>query len=340
MSDVSTHRIAVFSGADLLGDALFKLPFVRALRATFPSTEIVWVTAGKTAYAGVLHELVASYLDRTIEDTGIGMSSAELLFPRATGLGPVDIAIDTQTVTWRSLAVRRALRPRHFVTAAAEYLLSGTRPHDIDRSWGRAKPVHFVDHLMRLLDLAARGAAVTDPTKIIVPPAFADTAAALLPEGPRYVGFAPGSGDTTKRWPLDRFIRLAVEASAQGHVPVFFVGPSERSMLDDIRSGVPGARFPEDEAPEGAPRGPLLVAALGRRLAAAIANDSGLGHMLAIAEIPLVLIYGRHSPEKYAPRTPQLHTVWAQDFGGPEHSRVPYAAVATALRTALDTSAR
>ena len=40
------RRVAVFSGAELLGDGLFKLPFLRSLRATFPRAEIVWLTAG------------------------------------------------------------------------------------------------------------------------------------------------------------------------------------------------------------------------------------------------------------------------------------------------------
>ena len=79
----------------------------------------------------------------------------------------------------------------------------------------------------------------------------------------------------------------------------------------------------------------LLVAALGRRLDVAVANDSGLGHMLAISEVPLILLYGRHSPAKYAPRTPHLTTFWAQDFGGPEHERIPLDRVAHALGEVL-----
>ncbi|HAC57008.1 MAG: ADP-heptose--LPS heptosyltransferase [Parvibaculum sp.] len=329
------RRVAVFSGAELLGDGLFKLPFLRSLRATFPRAEIVWLTAGKTAYAGILKDLAAPYLSRVIEETGIGRSPLEILLPRRTDAGPVDIAIDTQTVTWRSLAVKRALKPRLFIASSADYLFSGVKPEEVNREWTRKKPAHFVDGLMRLVDLASRGHSLTDPAAIAIPEKYRSLAAELLPPGPRYVGLAPGSGDPTKRWPLTRFIALAREASARGRQPVFFIGPSERFMLDDIRAGVPGARFPEDEAPEDAPRGPLLVAALGQRLDLAVANDSGLGHMLAISEVPLILLYGRHSPAKYAPRTPHLTTFWAQDFGGPEHERIPLEKVVAALDAEL-----
>ncbi|MBC7103020.1 MAG: glycosyltransferase family 9 protein, partial [Parvibaculum sp.] len=340
MTDVPENiaRIAVFSGRELLGDGLFKLPFLRSLRTTFPDAEILWVTSGKTAYAGVLKDLAAPYLSRVIEDTGIGSSVGELALPRRIGTGAIDIAIDTQTVAWRSLAVKRTLKPKLFIASAADYFFSGVKPERIDAAWTRKKPAHFVDGLLRLVELASRGHAVTDPATIVIPEAYAALAATLLPEGARYAGFAPGSGDPTKRWPLDRFIALARQASAKGLRPVFFVGPSERFMLDDIRQGVPDALFPEDEAPEGAPKGPLLVAALGRRLDVAVANDSGLGHMLAISEVPLILLYGRHSPAKYAPRTPHLTTFWAQDFGGPEHDRIPLDRVARALDEVLGQS--
>ena len=57
--------------------------------------------------------------------------------------------------------------------------------------------------------------------------------------------------------------------------------------------------------------------------------------MLAISEVPLILLYGRHSPAKYAPRTPHLTTFWAQDFGGPEHERIPLEKVVAALDAEL-----
>lgn len=325
------RRIAIFSGAELLGDGLFKLPFIRSLRATFPEAEIIWITSGATVYTGILGELVAPYLGRVVDKTSIGRSIAEILTPARIGLGPMDIVIDTQTVAWRSLAVRRALKPRRFIAATAGYFFSTTQPKNVDATWTKQKPVHFVDHLMRLIDLASEGDTVADDTETIIPTAFTELALRLLPEGSRYIGFAPGAGDITKRWPLDRFLRLAHEAEMRGYKPVFFVGPDEREMITPIRDIIPDALFPEDDVSNESLKGPLLVAALGRRLDAAIANDSGLGHMLAISAIPLILLYGRHSPKKYSPRTPYLTTLWAQEFGGPEHDRIPEEAVAQAL---------
>lgn len=317
------RRIAVYSGAEILGDGFFKLQFIRSLKETFPQAEIIWITTGKTVYAGILKDLVAPCLTRVIEETGIGRSPREIFQPVPVDAGDIDILIDTQTVFWRSLAVKRALRPRLFIAPAADYLLSGVKPPEVDPHWTRKKPAHFADGLMRLLDLASFGKTKLADGAIAIPEDYSALALKLLPPGARYAGFAPGSGDLTKRWPLDRFIALARHAEAKGYRPVSFIGPSERDMAAEIRAALPSALFPEDEAPAGGPKGPLLVAALGRRLDVAVANDSGLGHMLAISDIPLILLYGRHSPAKYAPRTPFLQTVWAVEYGGPEHDRIP-----------------
>jgi len=49
-------------------------------------------------------------------------------------------------------------------------------------------------------------------------------AARLLPEGPEYIGLAPGSSGPPKCWPLENFMELARHLESQRRVPVFFLG--------------------------------------------------------------------------------------------------------------------
>jgi ADP-heptose:LPS heptosyltransferase len=72
-------------------------------------------------------------------------------------------------------------------------------------------------------------------------------AARLLPEGPEYIGLAPGSGGPPKFWPLENFIELARHLEFQGRVPVFFLGPKETRWIDEIRNALPETRFPLQE---------------------------------------------------------------------------------------------
>ncbi|HTH16123.1 MAG TPA: glycosyltransferase family 9 protein, partial [Magnetospirillum sp.] len=80
---------------------------------------------------------------------------------------------------------------------------------------------------------------------------------------------------------------------------------------------------------------PQLTIALARRLAAAVANDSGTGHMLAAADVPMVSLFGPTPPEKFAPATQRLIVVRAQDFGADAMDAIPVQAVADALAATL-----
>ena len=56
---------------------------------------------------------------------------------------------------------------------------------------------------------------------------------------------------------------------------------------------MPTARFPLQDAKrrDGGAASPLLTIALGQRLAAAVANDSGAGHLLAASGCPIVSLF-------------------------------------------------
>jgi ADP-heptose:LPS heptosyltransferase len=80
---------------------------------------------------------------------------------------------------------------------------------------------------------------------------------------------------------------------------------------------------------------PLLTIALGERLEAALANDSGVGHMLALSGTALVSLFGPTSPAKFAPVSNSLTIVTAQSFGGREMHLIPTEAALAALKAAL-----
>ena len=75
-----------------------------------------------------------------------------------------------------------------------------------------------------------------------------------------------------------------------------------------------------------------MTIAIARHLHVAVANDSGLGHMLAAAETPMVSLFGPTLPEKFAPSTPWLTILRAQDYGLRDHmDAIPLSAVSDAV---------
>lgn len=323
----SPETVAIYSCGEVIGDGLYKLAFVEECRRRFPDAKITWIAGlGPSAYAGVLKPLVAYWLDEVIENPGIGRPG-QLIDPRPPLAGRCfDVVIDTQRNVLRTLCVRR-IRHDRFVAGTADFWLSDVRPPD-----AKAQPRSLIPRLRFLLDLVSEPS-TTPPSPPRISADYRDLAARLLPDGPTYVGIAPGAADTAKIWPLERFIEVAHAQTEAGRVPVFFLGPEEADWLERIEAAVPGALFPEwDRADDRQDlKGPMLVMALGARLAAAVANDSGVGHMLALSGSPLVSLFSQHDPKKYAPRALRLAVIDSKDYGGTDPSLIPTGPVIQAV---------
>ena len=69
-------------------------------------------------------------------------------------------------------------------------------------------------------------------------------------------------------------------------------------MKNDIKNFVPTALFPEHETNLNYP---ALVTCLGKRLKFAITIDNGIMHMLSLAKIPMISLFGPTDSEKFAP---------------------------------------
>lgn len=324
------ETVLVYSGRELMGDGFMKVPFLRALRGAWPRARITWLAgAGKTVYAGPLRPLVAPYLDEIIEEAGIGLGAGEL-FRRPLAGRPFDLVLDTQRRVLTTLILRRA-RHRLFVSGAADFRLSDCRPASPYR-----KPAAMVDQLLDLLRVATgREPDLSPPPPI--PGHYEAAARAALPEGETHLGLVPGAGGRHKCWPLECFVALARAAAARGWRPVFLLGPDERDWLAELSEAVPEARFPlqDPAAPAELAPSPLFTMAVGRRLALAVTNDCGTAHMLAAAETPLLSLFGPTAPQKFAPATPDLTLIRAQDFGGEAMAAIPLAAVLAALERKL-----
>jgi ADP-heptose:LPS heptosyltransferase len=182
-------------------------------------------------------------------------------------------------------------------------------------------------HRLVALAAAAAGRLVAAPYETPLPEEWRQRAAALLPAGPIYIGLAPGAGNKErgKCWPLEGYIAVARRQIEQGRVPVFLLGPGEVAWAERLKGELPSALFP-DLSP-----GPTLTVALGARLATAVANCSGTGHMLAAGGCPMVSLFGPTDPRKYAPWSRHVVALRAADFGDGGIGAIPVAAVADAV---------
>lgn len=324
------RRIGVITDGELIGDALYKFPFLRALRRAFPADITAWIALdGPTPYADLLRPVIKTYLDEVY--SGLGFKSRPRDFFRPMpDLPYCDILIDSRA-KFRSVLLARRLPHGLFISGSARFLISDRRPPK-----GHKRPDHVVERMLDLLELASGEPPQPFGTVEIHGEAEAAARQLLPPKGARYVGFAPGAGGRVKCWPLDSYLELARRVASRSTIPVFIIGPQESEWVPAIRAALPAALLPGwnqdgSNADEVAAAGPVRVMALAKRLSVAVANDSGTSHMLAAVDTPLISLFGPTPAAKFAPLVSRRKVLTAQQFGSNEMPAIPVDAVESAL---------
>lgn len=271
-----------------LGDLVHTLPAVSAIHRTFPRLEIDWLV-------DVVHENFLALVP-------ILTSVVTLNAPNARG--------------W--LDVRRRLRARTYdvaldfqglVKSAALARLSGAqRVMGFDRAslrepiaavlYGERVPVgedgHVIDKNLRLA--AAIGAHAMMTEFPIRPVESAALTAVLAKDGSPFALLNPGAAWPNKRWPADRFGRLAAWLHDQhGLRSVALWGPGEEPLAQAIVDASSGAAF---VAP---PTQLTDLVALSRAAKLLISGDTGPTHIAAAVGTPVVALFGPTDPIRNGP---------------------------------------
>jgi heptosyltransferase-3 len=178
---------------------------------------------------------------------------------------------------------------------------------------GGRRPGHRLNHIGEVLGLS--------PPPLPVAwtgPEDEARAEALLPGGPWLV-LGPTANWAEKVWPADRFVAVAAALTAAGGVLedariAVLAGPgeTERSMARPVLDALPGAvdLVGKLSLPE--------VAAVLRRAALYVGNDSGLMHLAAAAGAPVIGLFGQSDAREYGPSGPRAVAVSAD--GEPFHT--------------------
>ena len=122
----------------------------------------------------------------------------------------------------------------------------------------------------------------------------------LLPKS-NYIGFSVTQGNEyrKKSWSIYKFISLANKCLIKKKIPVFFIEKNHEQIIEKIKDQVPAAIFPELRTNLACP---ALVTALASRLDKAVSIDNGVMHMIGLANIPMIVLFGPTNSKKFAPK--------------------------------------
>ena len=302
-----------------MGDILHALPAVTALRRTHPEWIIDWAVEPQW------RALLAAE-NSTGRTSGLRSGQAQTEDPlNAQPL--VDHLHFAATKQWRKsllsrqtlqeiLSLRKALRSAEYDAvidlqgavrsavvgrmAGCGRLIGEAQPREQAACWLFTQPVltcgaHVIEQDLELAATIAGDELAPVRPWLPVDPAAEAWADTILPSGSRTaVLINPGAGWGAKRWPVERYAAVARGLAARGLHVLVNAGPGEEPLAEAIRQQSGGAAIPLACAM-------AQLIALTRRIALAIAGDTGPLHLACALGRPVVGIYGPTDPRRNGP---------------------------------------
>ncbi|WP_285494747.1 glycosyltransferase family 9 protein [Actinomadura sp. NBRC 104425] len=278
-----------------LGDLLTAVPALRALRRALTGRRITLAAPAALAPLAGLTGAVDDVLP------------ARGLRPLPP-CGPVDLAVNLHGRGPQSHRVLRGLHPVRLLAFAHPGLPDVAGP-PFDPPRGGEE--HEVARWCRLL--ASFG---FDPD-----PGDLGLAEPDRPSpAPGAVVVHPGAGSPARRWPPERFARVAAALRADGHRVVVTGGPGEAALAARV-AGAAGLGPSDDLSGR---TGPLDLAALVAHARLVVCGDTGTGHLATAYRTPSVLLFGPTPPAVWGPPPGRAEhrVLWAGRRGDP-HGPAP-----------------
>ena len=310
------HNILVIDFGQL-GDVVLSLPALKAIRERFPQAKIT-VAVGKPG-AQIIE--MSGYANATVVVDRVALRDGPKLLSLARIVQVVkqvrksrfDFVIDlhslseTNLLGWLSGAPKRlySRRPGRSLNFLSNFSPAppgeDSSKHSIERYLDVLLPLGIKDvsPVPRLVTRLADDLAVEKLLK----KEKADTGAPL-------VGLFPGSGHPGRRWPMERFAKLADYLTRnEGARVLIFAGPEEGDLVREMRKVFPSSSIIFDRLTIS------QLASAQARVSVFVSNDTGPMHIAAAVGTSVVMLSDRPTPNSFVPKEPHHRVVYGDRVG-------------------------
>jgi lipopolysaccharide heptosyltransferase I len=275
-----------------LGDIVHGLPVAAALRERYPEAQIDWLV-------DVRHTAVLDLVPVISRHVAVDSRSARSVLAAVRDLRRqhYDAAVDLQGLI-KSAALARLSGARPVIGFARAHVREKAASLFYSVVCDAGAAAHVVDRNLAVLSLFG----ITERVRrfpFSVPPSSAasEVAARASRDGRRgYALINPGAAWPNKRWPPERFGRIAAALVRQfSLLPVVLWGPGEQALAGRIVETSGGA------AVLAPPTGVADVLALSRDARLMVSGDTGPLHLAAAVGAPIVALFGPTDPARNGP---------------------------------------
>jgi lipopolysaccharide heptosyltransferase I len=300
MSDEPKNILIIKPSA--LGDIVLALPALAALKRSFPRAKISWLV--RSEYA----ELLQGHpdLDEVIlfDRQLLGKSwysprafSGLLELLRRLREGRFDVVFDFQGLFRTGfLAWVSGSKKRFGMTQAREF----GHVFYTDKISQDYSCVHLVDYYLRIVAAAGAGKTEVQFTLPRKPDAVETVKKLLVSHGVHpgnYAVLVPGAARENKRWPIERFAKLAEKIVSQFGWSMAAPGSAAEKGYIETLQNIAGVGVVNLAGQTSIAE---IIALLGGA-ALVVSNDTGPGHIAAALGVPIVMIFGPTNPARVCP---------------------------------------
>ena len=285
-------KILIYNSGGGLGDSIQIIPLILSLKNHYRRSNIFYLGAHANHFEGKLKEYNIKVQGFDLNLKYFGFRWWHLFFVkknfRKKNELKFDLIIDLQSKFRNSLILKR-IPHNHFYSTTFNNIFS-TKKIKYDSK----------DHIKNLCIFLEEKIKTINFNCNKLPKNLISEAKKLLPKS-NYIGFSITQGNQyrKKSWSIYKFISLANKSLIKKKIPVFFIEKNQEHLIEKIKNQVPGALFPETKSELTCP---ALVTALSSRLDQAVSIDNGVMHMMGLADIPMIVLFGPTNSEKFAPK--------------------------------------
>ena len=290
------NKILLYNSGGGLGDSIQLISLILSLKNHFKESEFFYLGAHDNHYENQLidYNIKIKTLDLNLKYFGfrwwhLFKVKKQLL---KLNIGKFDLIIDLQTKL-RNTLILKNIPSKNFYSATYKFSFCTAKNNYSTKNNISEMTLSNLEKFLnvkidrikyKLTDINER---------------FLNEAKKLLPNN-NYIGFSITQGNEyrKKSWPLKNFIELAKSIQVLKKTPVFFLEKSNQEIANQIKLEIPAVLIPEHKSNLTSP---ALVTALSSRLKGAVSIDNGVMHMIGLANVPMIVLFGPTNSEKFAP---------------------------------------
>ena len=285
-------KILIYNSGGGLGDSIQIIPLLLSLKNHYRRSNIFYLGAHQNHFNSKLKEYNIKVQTLDLNLKYFGFRWWHLLFAKKNfkkkNESKFDLIIDLQS-KFRNSLILKCIPHEHFFSTTFKNLFSSKK-----------LKYNSINHVENLSIFLGEKIKHINFNCNKLPKNLINEAKRLLPKS-NYIGFSITQGNEyrKKSWSIYKFISLANKSLIKNKTPVFFIEKNQEHIIDKIKNQVPSALFPETNSEVSCP---ALVTALSSRLDQAVSIDNGVMHMMGLANIPMIVLFGPTNSEKFAPK--------------------------------------